>query len=77
MEIVCLQPGPALEASTSPAFSVGKYNDDIEIIIDDDHIVDRLAERRVLRRLDLRVMPSFILMSLFSFLARANIDPKR
>ncbi|KAK0496667.1 MFS transporter [Armillaria luteobubalina] len=77
MEIVCLQPGPALEASTSPAFSVGKYNDDIEIIIDDDHIVDRLAERRVLRRLDLRVMPSFILMSLFSFLARANIGNAR
>ncbi|PBK80309.1 MFS general substrate transporter [Armillaria gallica] len=72
MEIVRLQPGPAFETSTSPTFSVDKYDDD-EIIIDDDYIVDRIAERRVLRRLDLRIMPSLILMSLFSFLARANV----
>ncbi|KAK0239389.1 MFS transporter [Armillaria nabsnona] len=77
MEIVRLKPGPAFETSTSPTFSVDKYDDDNEIIIDDDYIVDRIAERRVLRRLDLRIMPSFILMSLFSFLARANVGNAR
>ncbi len=46
MEIVRLQPGPAFETPTSPTFSVDKYDDDDEIIIDDDYTVDRIAERR-------------------------------
>ncbi|KAK0211373.1 MFS transporter [Desarmillaria ectypa] len=77
MESIRLPPRPAFETSTFPVRAVNKYDDDSDIIIDDDYIVDCAAERKLLKRLDLRIIPTFILMSLLNFLSRANVGNAR
>ncbi|KAK0442022.1 MFS transporter [Desarmillaria tabescens] len=77
MEINRLQPRSAFQTSTFSVSSVDKYDDDDDIIIDDEYIVNRASERRLLRQLDLRIIPAFVFMSLLNFLARANIGNAR
>ncbi|KAG7442439.1 MFS transporter [Guyanagaster necrorhizus] len=70
-------PPVPVESPPSPTFSFYKPCDDEEIIIEDEYTIDIAAERRLLRRMDLRVVPTSILISALGFLARFNIGNAR
>ena len=44
-----------------------------EDVLDADVVIDPEAEKKLLRKLDLRVVPPLFLMFLFAFLDRTNI----
>ncbi|SJL17426.1 uncharacterized protein ARMOST_20976 [Armillaria ostoyae] len=63
-----LPPPSAYASLATPA-----AKQDNEAGITDEDIVDIAAEKRLLDRLDLRIIPSFALMFLLSFLAGGNV----
>ncbi|KAK0239381.1 major facilitator superfamily domain-containing protein [Armillaria nabsnona] len=62
-------PPPSSQASSAAP----TIKQDNEAGLPDEDIVDIVAEKRLLNRLDLRIIPSFALMFLLSFLAGGNV----
>ncbi|KAK0468738.1 hypothetical protein IW261DRAFT_1426148 [Armillaria novae-zelandiae] len=62
----------ATSRDTSATLSDGKKDDEAGIIGTENYSAS-VAEKRLLRRLDLRLIPAFVLMYTFSFFAVTNI----
>ncbi|PBK80484.1 MFS general substrate transporter [Armillaria gallica] len=65
--------GPSIFAAPADE----KQDGESELAIKNDDLIDPVSEKRLLRRLDLRLMPSVVLLYLFNIVARNNIGNAR
>ncbi|KAK0442031.1 MFS general substrate transporter [Desarmillaria tabescens] len=66
-----IPPGSASHLSTTPTVAADKEGGEAGIVVDDD-VIDVAAEKRLLRRLDLRIIPTIFFMGSYAIILNAD-----